>query len=66
VNKKHIAWLVAVSVVLSLGWYFLWSTRTPKGQPPLTYLHPTDADQFKREFDRAAGNSRMVLLLSPT
>jgi len=66
VKKKHIAWLVGVCVALSLGWHFLWSARTPKGQPPLSYLQPTDSGQFKREFDRAAANSRMVLLLSPT
>jgi hypothetical protein len=66
VKKKHVAWFVGVAFVLSLGWYFLWSARTPKGQRPLTSLQPTDADQFKREFDRAAANSRMVLLLSPT
>jgi len=66
VEKQHIAWPVGVAFALSLGWHFLWSARTPNGQPPLTYLQPTDADQFKREFDRAAANSRMVLLLSPT
>jgi len=66
VKKKHIALLVGVAFALSLGWYFLWSARTPKGQPPLTYLQPTDADQFRREFDRAAAKSRILLLLSPT
>jgi len=66
VKKNHIALLVGVAFALSLGWYFVWSARTPKGQPPLTYLQPTDADEFKREFDRAAANTRMVLLLSPT
>ena len=65
-RKKHITLLVGVAFVLSLGWYFSWSARTPKGQPSLTYLQPTDADQFRREFDRAAANSRVVLLLSPT
>jgi hypothetical protein len=66
VEKKHIAWLVSIAFALSLGWYFVWSARTPKGQPPLTYLQPPDADEFKREFDRAAANTRTVLLLSPT
>jgi hypothetical protein len=66
VKKKHIAWLAGFGVALFLGWHFLWSARTPKGQPPLTYLRPNDTDQFKREFDMAAANSRVVLLLSPT
>jgi hypothetical protein len=66
VKKKPIVALLGVAFALFLGWYFLWSAHTPNGQPPLTYLQPSDADQFKREFDRAAANSRMVLLLSPT
>jgi hypothetical protein len=66
VKRKHIAWLVGVALVLLVAWHFLWSARTPNGQRPLTYLQPADADQFKREFDGAAANSRMVLLLSPT
>lgn len=65
-KRKHIAWLAGLGVALFLGWHFLWSARTPNGQPPLTYLEPADANQFKREFDAAAANSRMVLLLSPT
>jgi hypothetical protein len=66
VSKKHIALLAGVAFALFLGWHFLWSARTPNGQPPLTYLNPVDADGFSREFDRAAANTRIVLLLSPT
>jgi hypothetical protein len=66
VKKKHMVGLLGLAFALFLGWHFLWSARTPNGQPPLTYLQSSDTEQFKREFDRAAANSRMVLLLSPT
>jgi hypothetical protein len=49
---------------LALAWYFLWSSITPKGQLPLTRL--TNDNLFVSQFNRAAPNVRMVLLLSPT
>ena len=65
-KKKHLLWFVAVAFALLLGWHFLWSDRTPDGQPPLTYLKSNNTDQFKRQFDGAAEKARLVLLLSPT
>jgi hypothetical protein len=59
---------LAISVVLALsgGWYYLVATRTPRGQPPLTSLTPSNLEQFKQQFNDAADRPRMVLLLSPT
>jgi len=65
-KRKHLLWFVAVAFALVLGWHFLWSDRTPDGQPPLTYLTSNNIDQFKRQFDGSAGKARLVLLLSPT
>jgi hypothetical protein len=65
-NKKFILWSMGSAFVLLLAWHFLWSATTPSGQPPLTYLRPDDPGHFQREFDDAAANNRMVLLLSPT
>ena len=58
-------WLLALLglAVLGVAWYFL-SAITPKGQPPLTLL--TNDDPFVSQFNSAAPNVRMVLLLSPT
>ena len=50
--------------MLTVAWYFLWSAITPKGQLPLTRL--TNDSLFVSQFNRAASNVRMVLLLSPT
>ncbi len=59
-------WLGGLALALLLGWHFLWSARTPDGQPPLTYLSPNNPEQFKTDFDGSAENARLVLLLSPT
>lgn len=59
-------WFVGLAFALWLGWHFLWSDRTPDGQPPLTYLRPNNTDQFKGQFNSSAENARLVLLLSPT
>ena len=65
-KRKYMLWFVGLSFALLLGWHFLWSDRTPDGQPPLTYLRSNNTDQFKRQFDGAADKARLVLLLSPT
>jgi hypothetical protein len=62
--KSKWLWGLVGLVVLALAWYFLWSAITPKGQPPLTRL--TNDNLFVSQFNGAASNVRMVLLLSPT
>lgn len=62
-KNKWLLGLVGLAV-LALAWYFLWSPITPKGQPSLTRL--TNDNLFVSQFDHAASNVRMVLLLSPT
>ena len=62
-RKKWFLGLLGLAV-LAATWYFLWSAITPKGQPPLTRL--TNDSFFVNQFNRAASNVRMVLLLSPT
>ena len=56
--------LVGLAFVLPFAWHFLWSAITPKGQPPLTRL--ASDSPFVGQFNGAASNVRMVLLLSPT
>jgi hypothetical protein len=65
-NKEQILWFVGLAFALLVAWYFLWSDQTPAGQPPLTYLRLNNTDQFKHQFDAAAENARLVVLLSPT
>ena len=64
VNLKYVFLLGVVAFVIF--WYFWGWSRTPKGQPPLTSLTPSNLDQFKNEFNNAADRTRLVLLLSPT
>jgi hypothetical protein len=66
VKRKHVLGLVGLVLGLLLGWHFLWSARTPDGQPPLTYLSSNNPEQFKTDFNDGAENARLVLLLSPT
>jgi len=63
---KYVLPFVGVALALSVFWYYWGSTRTPRGQPPLTSLTPSNLDQFKRQFNDAADRTRLVLLLSPT
>ena len=65
-KSKHLLWFVVVAFALLLGWHFLWSDRTPGGEPPLAYLTSNNIDQFKHQFDGASDKARLVLLLSPT
>ena len=58
--------LVAIAAFLLGGW-FLWGPgRTPPGQPPLASLSQQNFNQLVSEFNGAAGDERLVLLLSPT
>ena len=62
--KNKWFWGLLGLAVLGVAWFFLWSPITPKGQLPLTRL--TSDNLFVSQFNRAASNVRMVLLLSPT
>jgi hypothetical protein len=66
VNVKYVFLFVAVALALSMFWYYWGSTRTPRGQPPLSSLTLSNLDQFKRQFNDASDRTRLLLLLSPT
>jgi hypothetical protein len=66
-KKKYIALAIGLALaLLLLGWNFLWSAHTPSGEPPLDYLDASNVGEFKQTFDSSLGNTRLVLLLSPT
>ncbi len=60
--------LVVVIVALLLGgaWYQFGGHRTAPGQPPLTELNAAALDQLRADFNAAADQPRMIVLLSPT
>jgi len=58
---KHVLSLAAFIVVLLVGWYF-WGPAGGK----LTVLNEGNFSEFVQQFDGAANDERILLLLSPT
>lgn len=63
---KFVIPLMAIAVVILGGWYLWGPGGTPPGQPPLASLSLQNFNQLASEFNEAAGDERLVLLLSPT
>lgn len=59
------AGLVAV-VLLALAQWQLGSQEAPVGQPRLARLDAKSLEMLRADFNRAAGEARIILLLSPT
>jgi hypothetical protein len=55
-----------VAVIAAFSWHVWGPAHTPPPQPPLETLRAQNFSDFERTFDDAAGNVRMILLLSPT
>lgn len=59
--------VAAFAVAFGLVAYTCVADRSaPAGQAPIAELTSPAFDQFKEEFNRAAGQVRLVVLLSPT
>jgi hypothetical protein len=63
-KPTYITLLLVIALALVVYWYY-WGS-SPRGQPALTSLTPTNLDQFKQAFNGVADRARLVLLLSPT
>ena len=59
-NTKNLVLIAAVAGVLLAGWY-LWG---PSGK--ITSLNEGNLGQFTAHFDAAAGDERLLVLVSPT
>lgn len=68
VMKKRLSIVAVLMIIglLPLGWYFYGGSTVPAGQPPLAALTSANFEQLRKAFNAAAGNVRIVLLLSPT
>jgi hypothetical protein len=65
--KHNVLTAVAViAILVGIGIYFFGFSRTPKGQSSLVILTQANSSEFVRAFNAAAGQPRLVLLLSPT
>ena len=57
---------VIAALVLAAAWYQFGGHRTAAGQPPLAELNAATLDQLRADFNAAADQPRMIVLLSPT
>lgn len=57
---------VIVALLLAAAWYQFGGHRTAPGQPPLAELNAASLDQLRADFNAAADQPRMIVLLSPT
>ena len=61
-------WIVLAALVC-LALVFLprfFTHNTPAAQPPLGFLNAASLDTLRADFNRAANEVRLVILLSPT
>lgn len=49
-----------------LAWHYYARPLAPAGQPPLIEISASNLDRLRGEFNQAAGDVRVILLLSPT
>jgi hypothetical protein len=64
-RPTRVAILLIVIAVALFGWLGL-SHDTPDGQPPLVEVTADSMASLKTDFNRAAGGTRIVVLLAPT
>ena len=65
-NKKIYLAMVAAGIALGAVYFRYGTNYTPPGQPGLVALERTDFQKLYRQFDEAAGVTRVLVLLSPT
>ena len=57
---------VIVALLLAAALYKFGGHRTAVGQPPLAELNTESREQLRADFNAAADQPRMIVLLSPT
>ena len=57
---------VIVALLLAAAWVQFGGHRTAPGQPPLAELNAGSLEQLRTDFNAAADQPRMIVLLSPT
>ena len=68
-TSKKTFLVVASAAILGLlvSAYYLYSPgHAPAGQPPLARLNSESYGAFQELFDASAGNTRVLVMLSPT
>jgi hypothetical protein len=67
-NRRRTLGILAVVSVLVLGgaWFALGPGEAPPGQPPLVALNSESLQSLRADFNRDVGQTRVIVLLSPT
>jgi hypothetical protein len=66
-SRRKLLLLVLPLALLGAGAYVRFATHdTPAGQPPLAYLDLSSLVALKADFNRAADETRLIVLLAPT
>jgi hypothetical protein len=65
-RRRLVILLVVVLIAGAWAWTRFGSHDVPAGQPPLAYLGPASLATLKAGFNRAADQTRVIVLLSPT
>jgi len=58
--------IVVVFLAIALGLQQFGTHVTPAGQPALVHLAPEAVEAFRTDFNKAAGEVRIIALLAPT
>lgn len=66
VNRRGWIAIALVAVVLAALAHQFGTHNVPAGQPPLANLDAGSLDLLRADFNRAAGEARIIVLLSPT
>ena len=65
-GRKIVLIASVAAVLIAAAWYQFGGHKTAPGQPPLAELNAGSLDKLRADFNAAAEETRMILLLSPT
>lgn len=65
-RQKVVLVSFVAALLIGTGWYQFGGHRTAPGQPPLAELNAGSLEQLRADFNAAADQPRMIVLLSPT
>ena len=69
-NRRKLLVILILVLAVAGGGAFAWTRftthNTPAGQPPLARLDAGSLATLKADFNRAASETRVILLLSPS
>jgi hypothetical protein len=65
-RRKSIGFAIVAVALVAVAYRYFGTHDVPAGQPPLVTLDAGSLEALRADFNRFAGETRIVLLLSPT